>query len=217
MNVITIDFETYYAKGFGFSKLTTEEYINDERFEVIGVAVKVNDGNTEWFTGTYEETKTYLRKFDFSNSILLAHNTIFDGAILSWKFGIKAKKYADTLCMARAINGVNAGGSLAYLSELYNLGKKGDEVVHAEGKRRTDFKVDEMARYGAYCKNDVELTYKLFNLLAQGFSIQELRLIDLTLKMYIDPVLQVDVELLQAQLAKIVKKKKELLEYQTML
>ena len=46
MDLITIDFETYYDKDFSLSKLTTEEYIRDPRFEVIGVAVKVNNGPT---------------------------------------------------------------------------------------------------------------------------------------------------------------------------
>ena len=41
MTIITVDFETYYDRGFSLSKITTEEYIRDELFEVIGVAVMV--------------------------------------------------------------------------------------------------------------------------------------------------------------------------------
>lgn len=51
MNLISLDFETYYDRDFSLSKMTTEEYIRDDRFEVIGVGVKVNDGETQWFTG----------------------------------------------------------------------------------------------------------------------------------------------------------------------
>jgi hypothetical protein len=40
MDLLVVDFETYYAKDYGLRKLTTEEYIRDPRFEVIGVAVK---------------------------------------------------------------------------------------------------------------------------------------------------------------------------------
>ena len=46
MNLITIDFETYYDKDFSLRKMTTESYIRDPRFEVIGVGVKVNNGAT---------------------------------------------------------------------------------------------------------------------------------------------------------------------------
>jgi hypothetical protein len=42
--VITIDFETYYDREFSLSKITTEEYVRDRRFEVIGVGVKVDEG-----------------------------------------------------------------------------------------------------------------------------------------------------------------------------
>ena len=35
MSLITLDFETYYAKGLGFRTQTTEEYVRDRRFEVV--------------------------------------------------------------------------------------------------------------------------------------------------------------------------------------
>ena len=46
MDVITIDFETFYDKDYSLSRLTTESYVNDKRFEIIGLAVKVNDKET---------------------------------------------------------------------------------------------------------------------------------------------------------------------------
>ena len=57
MNLITVDFETYYDKDFSLRKVTTEAYIRDPQFEVIGVGVKVNDGQTEWASGTHEQMK----------------------------------------------------------------------------------------------------------------------------------------------------------------
>jgi hypothetical protein len=107
MNLITIDFETFYEKStFSLSKLTTEEYVRDDRFEVIGVAVKVNDGETEWASGTHEQIKGWLKGFDWANSMAIAHNMMFDGFILSERFGIFPKVYADNLSMGRAIHGV---------------------------------------------------------------------------------------------------------------
>jgi hypothetical protein len=50
VDIITIDFETYYDRDYSLSKLTTEAYIRDPRFEIIGVGIKVND--TEKLTGT---------------------------------------------------------------------------------------------------------------------------------------------------------------------
>jgi DNA polymerase len=211
VNLITLDFETYYAQDYSLSKLTTEEYIRDKRFEVIGVGVKVGEGVTEWFSGSHLDIQKYLSTFPWNDSALLCHNTMFDGAILAWKFGIKPKLYLDTLCMGRATNGVDVGGSLAYLSERYNLGKKGTEVVDAKGKNITGFSNSELAQYGEYCKNDVELTFKLFQVLSSAFPAEELQLIDLTLRMFINPILEVDDALLIDRLEELKHEKLQLL------
>ena len=192
MNLITLDFETYYGKGLGFRSQTTEEYIKDPRFEVIGVGVKLNDESAEWFTGTHDEVRNYLKKFDWKNSHLLCHNTLFDGSILAWHFGIVPKVYLDTLCMARAIYGVDAGGSLKVLAEKHGIGVKGTEVEDAEGLRRQDFTEEHLAIYGEYCKNDVELTHRLWEDLSKHFPEDELSLIDMTLRMFINPIFMLD-------------------------
>ena len=113
MNLITLDFETYYAQDYSLTKLTTEEYIRDKRFEVIGVGVKVGEGKTEWFSGSHIDIQKYLSTLPWNDSALLCHNTLFDGAILAWRFGVKPSLYLDTLCMGRAVHGVEVGGSLA--------------------------------------------------------------------------------------------------------
>ena len=209
MAFVTLDFETYYSKDFSLTKLTTEEYINDPRFEVIGVGIKINDDETRWYSGNVKEE---LAKIDWANSAVLCHNMQFDGAILAWRYNIVPAKYFDTLCMARAIHGVDAGGSLAKLVERYALGKKGTEVVEAQGKRLRDFTEAELTQYGKYCINDVDLTFKLFStFLSQGFPDPELDLIDMTLRMYTQPVLTVDDALLVSRLEDIKTEKMTLL------
>jgi len=210
--IITLDFETYYDKPFSLTKLTTEEYIRDDRFEVIGVAVAVDDGVPQWFSGTQAETKAFLKKFDWENALALAHNMQFDGAILNWHFGIKPKGYLDTLCMARAVHGVDAGGSLKALAERYQVGAKGDEVIRAEGKRRTDFYDVDLDLYGKYCINDVAITYDLFKILAKTFPTKELKVIDTTLKMFIQPSLVLDKTMLEEHLENVKNLKAKLLD-----
>ena len=212
MDLITIDFETYYDKDFSLRKVTTEAYIRDPQFEVIGVGVKVNDGQTEWASGTHEQIKKYLDTFDWANSMLLCHNTMFDGAILSWVFDVHPRILADTLCMARALHGVEVGGSLHALTERYNLGAKGTEVLDAIGKHRDDFTPEQLGRYGDYCINDVELTYKLFMKMCKaGFPKQEMRIIDMTLRMFTEPMLDLDIGLLRQHLEDTQKIKEDLI------
>lgn len=213
MNLLTIDFETYYSKEYSLSKkdITTQSYIDDERFETIGVAVKVNDGETEWFSGTHAEISGWLNQFDWENSIAIAHNALFDASILAWHFCLKPKMWADTLSMARAIHGTEVGGSLKALAEHYGIGVKGEEVLNALGKRRLHFLPEELARYGEYCRNDVELTYALFTKLAPRFNKTEIKLIDMTIKMHSEPSFQLDIEVLEDHLHTIRAKKAMLL------
>ena len=200
MDLITVDFETYYDKDFSLSKITTEEYVRDPRFQVIGVGVKVNNNETEWASGSKQELADFLRSFNWEEAMFLAHNTMFDGAIAHWIFGIKPRVYTDTLCIARAVDGVEVSGSLRALAERYTLGVKGTEVINALGKRRGDFTPEELSRYGDYCVNDVNLTYDLFKKFAPDFPREELKLIDLSLRMFIEPTLDLDLGLLEQHL-----------------
>lgn len=211
MDLITLDFETYYDKDYSLSKITTEEYIRDPRFQVIGIGVKVNDQPTEWLSATHGKIKEWLNTFDWSNAAVLAHNMMFDGAILSWRFGVRPKVLFDTLCMARAIHGVEKSASLKALAEKYEVGAKGNEVLDAKGKRRADFTEDEMQAYGRYCINDVDLTYDIFKIMAAGFPKSELKLIDLTLRMFTEPTLELDKGRLETHLRKTQNMKDDLL------
>ena len=209
--MITIDFETYYDKEFSLSKITTEEYIRSEQFEVIGVAAKVDDQQTQWCTGSKEQIAKFLHDLDLPSHDVLAHHMAFDGAILAWQFGIRPKYYLDTLSMARPLTGLTVGGSLAALAKKFELGAKGTEVVNALGKRREDFYPQEIFAYGTYCMNDVNLTYELFKILKPHSTTKELYIIDLMLRMYIDPVLELDKEKLTHHLSNVQTKKEELM------
>jgi len=195
-NLITIDFETYYDKNYGLNKYTTEEYIRDPQFEVIGVSVKQADKEPVWFTGTHQETKDFLNSYDLENKFVLGHNMRFDASILSWIFDIKPKGLFDTMSMGIIIHGLTESVSLKNLARLYNLGEKGTEVLDALGKHRLTFKYNELKAYGEYCKNDVELTYALFFQLVNRFTSTELKLIDLTIRMFSEPKLKINKALL---------------------
>jgi len=126
MSYITLDFETYYSKEFSLSKMTTEAYIRDPQFEVIGFSYKVDDAPAQWVTGSNGEIAMALEELDMPNHYLICHNMAFDGAILAWRFGIIPKYYLDTLSMSRPITGLTVGGSLKALAEKFTDGHKGN-------------------------------------------------------------------------------------------
>ena len=210
MKIITLDFETYYSQTFSLSKMTTEEYIRAPEFEVIGVAVGVDDAEPVWFSGTKEQTQGFLNGLNMHEHMVVAHNAVFDMAILSWHFGIFPKAIIDTLSMARAIHGTEVGGSLAKLAEHYGAGVKGTEVVNALGKRRIDFDEQSLLCYGEYCVNDVALTQRIFAEMSKDFPLVEYKLIDLTVRMFTEPSLELNETVLRGHL-EVVKKEKEAL------
>ena len=203
MQTITLDFETYYDKDFSLSKITTEEYVRSKQFEVIGVATKIDDQPIVWVTGTYKQIKAHLDSLPWGDHLMLAQNTAFDAAILNWRFGIKPVGYLDTMSMAMAIHGLEESVSLANLAKLYSEVDKGDAVLNALGKRRADFSPIEMDEYGEYCKHDVELCYNIFNKMLPNFPKSELRVVDLTIRMYAEPILELDEKLLVDDLMQI--------------
>lgn len=213
MKLITLDMETFYDKDYSLSKMTTEEYIRDPRFQVIGVSTMVDNDEPVWVSGPANTILTHLRSLPWQNAMLLCQNTMFDGAILTWRCGIKPKALADTMLMSRAINGVEVSHSLKAIAERLGIGAKGNEVLNALGKRRTDFTEEQLAAYGQYCINDVALTHHAFHrFMGMGFPKEELKLIDLTLRMFTDPLLELDRAHLEKHLVNVTARKGDLLE-----
>lgn len=214
MNTITIDFETYYAKGYSLSSrgMTTESYIRDPQFQVIGCAVKRNGRPAKWHTGDHAEMQEWLDQFEWSTSAVISHNAMFDMAILAWHFNIIPHFIIDTLSMSRRVVAGTGGHSLKALAERYHLGVKGEEVIQAMGLRREQFPAQQLNQYGQYCCNDADLTYDLWKVLLPLTPKKELRLIDATIRMFSEPRLTLDTDLLSTHLDKVRTAKQRILD-----
>jgi DNA polymerase len=211
MKIVTIDFETFYSSDYGFSKLTTEEYVRGPQWEVIGFSYKIADGVTTWVPKP--RVASVLASIDWSDAMVICQNTAFDGAIMAWHYGINPMVWTDIMGMSRALFPHERSHSLKAQAERMGVGIKGTEVDNAKGMNYKDFTPYELAKYGEYCNNDVELTYDLFmRYMGMGFPKQELKLIDLTLRMFIDSVLELDPVQLAKHLETVKENKLALLE-----
>jgi DNA polymerase len=210
MNLVTLDFETYYAQDYTLNKLTTEEYIRDPRFEPLLVGVKVDAEKTGSAVG-FGHMQMLLDSLGLQECAVLSHHAHFDMFILNHHFDIRPKVILDTLSMARAIHGIEVSGSLGKLAEHYQLGTKGTEVLQAKGKRLIDFGGEELRAYARYCMNDVDLTYSLFNKMVVGFPKKELKIIDMVVRMFTEPELVLDEQKLRDYKVSIAAEKTTLL------
>ena len=193
--ILTIDFETRWdSKDYTLSKMTTEEYIRDKRFKAFGVCIHElgTDSPIEWVGG--DGLREYFSGVDWEKTAVLAHNAQFDVSIMEWVYNAHPAFIFDTLSMARALRGVEVGNSLAKLAGDFNLPPKGTAVHSTNGS--VELRADVEAELAEYCKHDVYLCEQIFNRLIEGYPKSELRLIDMTLKMYTRPTLELDSKML---------------------
>ena len=193
--IVTIDFETRWdKKDYTLSKMTTEEYIRDKRFQAFGVCVHEfgTDDPIKWVGG--DGLREYFSGVDWGRTAVLAHNAQFDVSIMEWVYAAKPAFIFDTLSMARALRGVEVGNSLAKLAQDFGLPPKGTAVHSTDGLLELDATIErELAEY---CAHDVYLCEEIFKRLGAGYPKSELRLIDMTLKMYTRPQLELDSKML---------------------
>src|SRR5699024_9331944 len=185
MRLVGVDAETFYHRKekYSLTSMGAEAYVRDPRFQLIGWSVherEVGDDRarpTPWRDWRNPKlAQAWLEGFELERegTWVIAHNmAAFDCMVLSWVNGIIPWRMVDTLQMSRWLYGKSGpggkGNSLAAIAEAFGLGEKGDEVIHADGKRLEDFTPVELAQYGRYCSNDTELCVRIFERLAPQF------------------------------------------------
>ncbi len=185
--IVCCDFETYYDSNYSLRKMSTTDYILDGRFEVILLAMKIDDGATVVHYGREQAAKA-LAEIDWSEADWLSHNTAFDGAIARWHFDINPRRWLDSMSMARATINTAAGGvALAKIARWMGLPDKGTEVVRAIGKTLASFTPQELEAYADYCAHDTELCRAIYDRLVRAVPESELEVIDITMRMFIEP------------------------------
>lgn len=227
MNILVIDAETYYntKTGYTLSKMTTAEYVQHRDFQLIGLAYSLDGVMSPWHPG--EIGIAALQAMDMSNTILVAHNAAFDGAIFCWLYGLNPKAIACTMSLARAAGWhlmpksdvfqpkVKVGGaSLGALADAmraagYAIPAKGDEVIYADGKRLEHFSKYDLDKYGAYCQDDVRICEAIFLALVELLPGSELQFQSHILKCYTMPQLRLDKALLETELVRVLAAKEE--------
>jgi hypothetical protein len=213
MTPIVLDFETFWSQTHSLTKIHPVEYVMHPETEIQSVAIKV--ANDEPFVLFGEKAiQNWVDATDFSDAMLIAHNMSgFDAMICAWRFGIKPKAWGCTLAMSRALGfAKTVGGSLKKVAEDLGVGKKLDlEATNTKGKKLADFTDDELSAMTTYNIVDTELCYKIFNRLAPQLGQRELKLIDMTIRMLVEPQFDLDFGLLGHTLIDIQEKQRKML------
>lgn len=177
MNILFLDFETYYDSSYSLSKLPIWQYVRDPRFRTLGCAVAKYDASIQFLPAG--ELQSFFSNLPPTTQAV-AHNAMFDGAVLSHHYNFYPSYWYDTQLMMRyAI-------SQGWLSP--------------DSRTGLPEKIDPQADLSAYACNDVRQMIKLFVQFYPRIPREELDIMNLHIKMATEPRLALNTQLL-AELA----------------
>ena len=234
MNILCLDFETYYDIEYSLSKMATVEYIMDARFQPIMMCYSIN-GSPIQTAVCYPQIRDVLDNIDWNNTIVVGQNTKFDGSILSLRFGKFAKAYVDVMAMVRVtgFHVIAGGASLEKIADQlrvmgYPIPRKGHAVKSAQGMHLYDIYgtpylakekastphektlgVEMLEQYKQYCRDDVLLTQCAFDYFKKLIPPQEMAYGDMILKCYIKPQFYLDLGIIQEEIQRIEERDRE--------
>ena len=203
MRMVVADWETYYRTkdteldpSFTLSKMSTESYVRDPRFKAHGVAIKWSaDTLAHWYTE--RQARYILAQEDWSDTFMVHHHAQFDSLIESHHYNVHPARVGCTLSMARLLLGNHLSVSLDSVRKHFGILPKSTPYQHMDGRYWEEMSRDIQEQVAEGACDEVESIWKIFHLLMQqGFPPEELKVIDTTVKMFTEPVLKADSELL---------------------
>jgi DNA polymerase len=213
MKTVFIDFETFYSNEFSLRKMTPVEYILDQRFEIIGCAIKIGNEKSFWLDG--DQLPKFFAELDPAETAMVSHNALFDQCIVAWKFNFIPRLMLDTLGVSRALLGHELKSmALAKVAEHLGIGIKGGTVHKVAGMGRDAIIAAGLYdEYVEYSLNDVDLCAAIYKELvaSKKFPFNEMVVMDMVLRCAVQPQLHIDSNVLAQHLATVQAHKENLL------
>lgn len=208
-HVIVSDYETFYTTDYSLKKMLPLEYVLDRRFELQLLGLKFDDNETVAFKP--DKLNMVHKAMPWSESAVICHNPAFDGTILKHRFGISPKLWIDTASMANnLVRPFTGSSSLREVAKYYGLPDKGDALALTKGQHAEYFSEQVWKYLIEYCKHDVDLALALAERMIPGFPLEELRLIDLTVRLQTEPKLRLNAAPLEDHIADVAEQQRRL-------
>ena len=197
MRVWATDLETFWSTHHTLSKMNPVSYVMHLETEIQSMSHAFDGGPMEFIRGE-ENIRAFIQSQDWSDTMVVGHNMSgFDAMILAWRFGLRPRRWACTLAMARPIYRAEVGGSLKALCDFLGLGHKGNLIATGtRGRKASEFTQAEWRDMERYNNQDTHLCRLLFNHLLPLTELREMAVIDMTIRMLVSPRLRVDMDLL---------------------
>jgi len=202
---VTIDLETYFDAQYSLTKktITTMDYVRDPRFELQGMSIKIGGSRTRYYdtTEAIQKQIANLKKLQKTHKInLIGQNTKFDALVLNERLGFTPDYYSDTQAMSKGLWPHYPSNLEAIAKRLWPNDKekhKLDGLTAVKGVRREDFTRAMRHKLGVYCVRDSDITYQAFKIMKQWMPQSELDVINMTVRMFVEPQFVLDTRLMQ--------------------
>lgn len=195
LETIGLDWETYWAKNYSLTRLSTSEYVRDKRFRAHGAAISRGSEGFKPRWVTHDELPAVLASIDWNKTRLVAHNMEFDGFVLAERYGYRPAQYFCTMSAARFWHQGEVDVGLDKLSKFHGLPGKLDGLAATKGIYILPPEIEQ--QLGVYACDDVMKSLLLWNRYKSKLPPDEQQLMDITFRMFCDPVLEVDLNLVR--------------------
>lgn len=189
---LVLDFESYYDTKSGYTLNTKQggismlEYIRSPQFKAFGLSYRWLEctAPAKWVTAA--EIPAWAKTIKWEETVVIAHNAKFDGAILGWIYGVYPARYTCTQAMARAVLGSKVNGhSLAKVAEHFGFPPKG----HMETDGILNLTPEQEATLAEYGCHDTDLCAMIYGQLREAFPVGQLEDLDWTIRCFVEPKL----------------------------
>jgi hypothetical protein len=195
MQVVVLDFETYFSDDYTLKKMSTEAYIRDPRFDAHGAAIKWSaDTSAVWYDE--RQLRYVLKQHDWENTFLISHHAQFDHLILSHHYDVHPKMSGCTLSMARLLLGNHLSVSLDAVRKHFGIALKTTPYNLFKGRHWAEMDFDTRRLIGEGACDEVESIWKIFGLLYKDFPAEEFEIVDTIIKMFSEPAMDGDIDAL---------------------
>ena len=209
------DYETYYDKDYSLRKLSPAEYILDPRFQIHGAGVTVGDLPITWVDG--HALPEFFASVPWERTRFITHNALFDACILAWRFNVRPAQYCCTMSMAAArLRHITGKVSLDAIAKHLGEPPKLHTVQKLQGKTTEMIRADaalynEMVEYGI---DDTFKCRRIYNwmLRENAFPEAQLRIIDMIVRMAVEPQFVGNTQLLWEHLQQVMADKAALVQ-----
>ncbi len=216
MRYIGMDYETFYCTKTGYSlksqDMDNPSYICDARFEATCVAIKEGPSKAYLVDGP-DIPKWFKDIGDPSDIIAYNHNAMFDACISSWRYGWIPGLTICTLVLARQLYAKDLKSlALGSVAKYLKLQEKGGMLHLVNGMRRADIIANGLwPKYAEYAIGDVDIAWGILQDALPQTPAAELVIADSVLRMALEPVFELDQNVLAQHLHQVQQNKANLL------